>query len=38
MKKKDIIRILFRAYIIYSITADIVVLGGIFYLILKLGG
>lgn len=38
MKKQEIIRLLFRAYIIYSITADIVVLGGIFYLILKLGG
>ena len=38
MKKKDIIKLLFRAYLVYSITADIVVLGGIFYLILKIGG
>ena len=38
MKKTKILRLLFRLYIFYSITADIVVLGGIFYLILKLGG
>jgi hypothetical protein len=38
MKKKDIIKLLFRAYLVYSVTADIVVLGGIFYLILKIGG
>jgi len=38
MKKQQIIKLLFRAYLVYSITADIVVLGGIFYLILKIGG
>jgi len=38
MKKKDIIKLLFRVYLVYSVTADIVVLGGIFYLILKIGG
>lgn len=38
MKKTKIIRLLFRAYLVYSVTADIVVLGGIFYLILKIGG
>lgn len=38
MKKQKIIKMLFRVYILYSITADIVVLVGIFYLILKIGG
>lgn len=38
MKKKEILRFLFKAYLIYSITADIIVLTGIFYLILNLGG
>ena len=38
MKKKDILKMLFRVYVLYSITADIVVLGGILYLILKIGG
>jgi len=38
MKRKQIIRWALRAYLIYSITADIVLLGGIIYLIFKLGG
>jgi len=38
MKKTKILRLLFRVYVLYSITADIVVLGGILYLILKIGG
>ena len=38
MKKTKILKLLFRAYLVYSITADIVVLCGIFYLILKIGG
>ena len=38
MKRQKITKFLFRAYLVYSITADIVVLGGIFYLILKIGG
>ncbi len=38
MKRKQIIRWALRAYLIYSVTADIVLLGGIIYLIFKLGG
>ena len=38
MKRQKIIKMLFRVYVLYSITADIVVLGGILYLILKIGG
>lgn len=38
MKKEKIFKMLFRVYLVYSITADLVVLGGIFYLILKIGG
>lgn len=38
MKKREIAKWLFRAYIVYSVIADLVVLGGIVYLLLKLGG
>ena len=38
MKKKEITKWLFRAYLVYSVIADMVVLGGIIYLLLKLGG
>ena len=38
MKKKEITKWLFRAYLVYSVIADMVVLGGIVYLLLKLGG
>ena len=37
MKKREIAKWLFRAYIVYSVIADLVVLGGIVYLLLKLG-
>ena len=38
MKKREITKWLFRAYLVYSVIADMVVLGGIVYLLLKLGG
>ncbi len=36
MKKKILMKWLFRAYIVYSVIADIIVLTGIVYLILSI--
>ena len=33
IKKKQLARLAFRAYMIYSITADMIVIGGIVYII-----
>ena len=38
MKKREITKWLLRAYLVYSVIADMVVLGGLVYLLLKLGG
>ena len=38
MKKREITKWLFRAYLVFSVIADMVVLGGIVYLLLKLVG